>query len=249
MSMKKKTKVVWITIAAVLLTLLALGYFVSEHIKSSPSVEQVVIPDLTGLNEDEARDELQKLNLILGQVAVSSIEDTPQGAAPYTVIRTIPAQGEEIPMRSPITIIVAADVLGEAENLVRIPGLEGCEGIVRLNLEEAGLNVRTVESPSIQVEEGWPILQYPARDTEVAEGSTVIVIISSGEPHEPIFLTMPSVIGLSVPEGATLLQSYGLEVILPMEHKHSEGTIASQTPEAGMEVLQGSAVILRVEVR
>ena len=249
MGTKKKPKAMWIITGIVLLALFPLGYFAAKHMNlwSASSVEQVIIPDLTGLNEDEARTELREIGLILGQIMEASAEDTPYGTTPDTVIGTIPVQGEKISVGSPITIVVAPDI---SENLVRVPDATGSdEGIARNNLEEAQLNIRVVESPNIQVDEGWSFLQYPAPGTEVAEGSTVIVVFSSGEPREPIWLNVPSVIGLSIPEATTRLHDYGLEVIIPMEHKLSDGRISKQTPEPGAEVLLDSAVILGVEVR
>jgi beta-lactam-binding protein with PASTA domain len=251
-----KSKVAWVIIVAILLALLALGYFVNERMNLTPPppaqqvVSQVVVPNLIGLSEDEAGLELQKADLTLGQVSTAPAEDTPYGAASGTVIRTTPAEGEEVLAGSPIAIVLAADAADEVADLVVVPDVLGLdEADAYAAFEELSLKLNIVRAPDLEVEEDKVMLQSPLGGAEVAEDSVVVVIVSTGEPPEPVVFALADVIGLPVSEATEVLQGYGLVVTLPLGNESASGTVLSQIPEAGEDVLLGSVVILGVETQ
>jgi serine/threonine-protein kinase len=249
-----KSKVAWVIIAVIIAALLGLGYFIFErtNIEPPPPVEraiaQVVVPNVLGLSEEAAALELQKANLNLGQVTTASAEDTPQGALPGTVISSTPAEGQEVAEGSPISIILAAEQSEDFADMLVVPDTQGLseEEITSL-FEDLNLDVNIVRSPDLEVPEGSVIMQGPLEGTEVAEGSIIVVVISTGEPLEPAVLTLPDVRRLPVSEATYELQEAGLVVTLPLLGAGSDlalGAVAGQMPEAGSTVLLGSVVIL-----
>ncbi|MCL2403547.1 MAG: PASTA domain-containing protein [Coriobacteriia bacterium] len=254
-----KSKVAWIAIAVIVAVLLGLGYFIFErtNIVPPPPVEQVVshvvVPNLLGLDEEGARLELQKLGLTLGQVTTAYAEDTPQGAAPGTVIGSIPAEGEEVIEGSPISIVLAGEAPGDALGMTLVPDVLGLDEEEALAIfEEFNLTANIIQSPNLEVREGYVLMQSPIGHTEVAEESIVVVVISTGEPLEPEELELADVTGLPVADATEKLQEAGLVVTLPLRGGGNEtvlGAVVKQMPEAGEIVLLGSVVILEVETQ
>ena len=254
-----KSKVAWIFIAVIIAALLGLGYFIFERTNIEPpppvehAVSQVVVPNLIGLTEESATLELQKADLSLGQVTTASAEDTPQGAVPGTVISSTPAEGQEVVEGSPISIVLAAEAPGEAADMVLVPNTVGLSEEAVLDIfEELNLTANIVRSPDLEVPEGNVIMQSPAGEAEVIEGSIVVVVISTGEPLEPTEIELADVTGLPVSEATYELQEAGLVVTLPLMGGSNEaalGTVEGQMPEAGRSVLLGSVVILEVETQ
>ena len=251
---ERKSKVIWIIIAIILVALAALGYFAFERLNVAPPppveqvVSQVVVPDLIGLTEEQARVELAKVSLQLGQVTTASEEDTPPGKVPGTVMTATPAAGEEVLEGSPIALILAGEEGTGVGDTIIVPDAAGMsEDEVIATFEDVNLTVSIVRSPDLDIAENDVILQSPAPGAEVAPESVVVVVLSTGEPLEPVEVALEDVLGQPVSDATEALQGAGLVVTIPVGNEMAAGVVASQIPKPGIDVLVGSVVILEVK--
>ena len=249
-----KSRVIWVIIALIMVVLAAIGYYVFSRntVSAPPPVEQVVsqvlVPNLIGLSEEEAKVELQKVGLTLGAVTVAAAENTPHGAKPGTVVSTTPKEGEEIVAGSSVAIEIAADTEGVPSGEVLVPNLKGLDEVgVKKALKDTGLELSVVSGPSTSTDPGLVFLQSPLADTTVPTASVVVVVLSSGEPADTTKVTLPDVVNKPVAEATQVLQDLGVVVSLAAIGEDATGPVETQVPEAGKKVYKGGVVILRIK--
>ena len=103
---------------------------------------------------------------------------------------------------------------------------------------EADVDRRPNERP-----EGVVFAQTPGAGTQVAEGETVELAVSSGAPPAPV----PSVIGLREDEAVRTLENAGFEVKVQRVFAGAPpGEVVEQEPRGGTEAARGSVVQLKV---
>jgi len=186
----------------------------------------VTIPELRNQSQREATTELQDLDL-----RVDLATEASDGIAAGFVIRTEPAAGEQVEVRSLVTIVVSG-----GPNLFPVPNVLGLtEEQARAAIEEQGFEVGEVTGREDQdVEEGLVLDQDPAPGAEAAAGTAVDLVLSAG----PFALTVPPVEGLSETDAVRLLEEAGFEV--EVEHEFSdeieEGLATRTDPGAGQLV-------------
>jgi serine/threonine-protein kinase len=204
-----------------------------------------LVPDLVGLDADAALNEVSSFGWDTTQTLEPS-DDVADG----NVIRTEPAQGRRLDRGDDLTLVVSS---GPAPRVLpEIAGLTIDEA--RDTLEELGLVLQEGErvpdetvAPGIIV--SWVV---PAQPGLAAGGTalpdTVIVArISAG----PVAREVPDVVGLSLEEATTQLESLGL-VVEQLEDEFDDdvpvGAIARQNPPggAGLKVAKGSTVQIAV---
>src|SRR5262249_23715338 len=113
-------------------------------------------------------------------------------------------------------------------------------------IADAGLSVGTVTTQSsTTVPSGSVISQNPAAGTQVVVGSTVALVVSSGPPQ----VAVPNVVGLTQAAAATAITNAGLTVgaiTTASSTTVPSGSVISQNPTSGTQVVTGSAVALVV---
>ena len=124
-----------------------------------------------------------------------------------------------------------------------VPALEGRtvdDAIARL--DEANLDSDVVTEESDQPE-GRVFAQSPTAGTEVDEGSTVTIRVSSGTGTTAV----PNAVGLGEAEARDRLVSAGFEVETEEVFSDREpGTVVSQNPAAGAQAADGDTVTIQV---
>lgn len=146
-------------------------------------IEEVTVPDLTGLGLGEAQRKLEEYGLS------SMVERRYDDEVELNkIIDQSPTTGEKVEKGSIITLYVSK---GPEEVLVKVPDLKGLtEEQARQKLNEVGLRLgqRNPEA-SDTVEKGKVISQSVTANSELKEGEIVDVIISTGpkveEPVQP----------------------------------------------------------------
>jgi serine/threonine-protein kinase len=134
-------------------------------------------------------------------------------------------------------------LLGGGGDTVRVPALNGLtlEEAEQL-LEENGLVLgNTDPQPSADVKRNTVITSNPPADTEVDEGSTVDLVVSSG----PEKVNVPELIGLPSRQAAEdRLIEFGLELgtVTEEDADAPAGQVIASDPESGQSVNVGSAV-------
>jgi beta-lactam-binding protein with PASTA domain len=116
--------------------------------------------------------------------------------------------------------------------IVTVPDLTGrSAGQAERAVERLGLDmVRGGQLPNPRVGRGRVLMQTPLPGEEVARGTQVRIVLSSG----PESRVVPAIKGLSRADAVVLLQRHGFRVsVRTMLHRSEEGSIIGLRPEAG----------------
>lgn len=106
-----------------------------------------------------------------------------------------------------------------------------------------GLVPRVRRVPNSDVEEGVVFDQDPDPGVRVAEGSIVVIDVSSGRPE----VSVPSVVGKRVAEAVAELGRVGLVAqVVEVFSEREEGTVTAQQPTPGTVVVEGTSIRLNV---
>lgn len=134
-----------------------------------------------------------------------------------------------------------------APDMVLVPdvvNLHRTEAIAEL--EALGLVVEEETTPSPTVDMDHVIGVSPTPGSELREGTTVRLTVSSGEE----MTTVPDVTGLSPADASAALSDVGLrlnsQVAQASSDSVAEGSVVSQSPAPGTEITQGSDVTITV---
>ena len=200
-----------------------------EAIGSTP--ELPTVPDVVGLGADEAAQTLDDAGFSVQR------QDEPSGSVEAgIVISTDPVAGTEAVEGTTVLIVVSA---GPAT--VAVPDVVGATvADAQAAIEEAGLIAVVEERADDDVEAGLVIETNPRAGVEVAPGTEVVTVVSTG----PEDVEVPDLLGLTVDEAAPVVEESGLaiEVVLDPDDPDPEGLVVEQTPAAGEVVEFGSTV-------
>ena len=138
--------------------------------------EAVSVPDLAGMDVEEAREALREARLVPRSIIREANDEVPVDE----VLRTDPPAGTELAPNTPVDIVVSS-----GEETVRVANVQLLtDADARFRLEDQGLQVAVVRVFSDTVEEGRVVSQDPEPGSEVPVGSEVTLEISRG-PAEP----------------------------------------------------------------
>lgn len=126
-----------------------------------------------------------------------------------------------------------------------IPNVEGLPQQEALaELQAAGFVVSIVEEASADVAEGLVIRTNPSVGSEIRQGATVTITVSTGRE----MINIPDVSGMTLEDAARTLEEVGLVLNQNVREENSDdvesGLVIDQNPEAGQEVVVGSSVSL-----
>jgi PASTA domain len=130
---------------------------------------------------------------------------------------------------------------------VSVPDVVGQELPPALTvLQAAGLQSRFSSVASSQPN-GSIVHQSPAPGTEVKRSATVVLEVAGGGGSSGTTVTVPNVLGDSLPVAEAELRSVGLDPITPVPTggTTSPGTVTGQVPGAGSVVPAGSTVTVQ----
>ena len=211
------------------------GATVTLFVSTGPAETRV--PDVVGISEVDARQELRAADLRVGRITKEASTEVADGL----VISSDPAEGTTVDEDSEVDLVISSgaatvtvpDVIGSSED----------EAIAALDAE--GLAADSITAPSDEAE-GTVIAQDPAGGSEAAEGDTVTITVSSG-PEEQ---AMPDVTGEDADDAeAALEDNLGLDVTQEETDEpcaQPPGTVCSQDPEEGTPVSEGDSATLFV---
>lgn len=206
--------------------------------------ERISVPGVVGLTADEAADILTDARL---QPETRPVESTePEG----TVVSQVPRAGTEVGPDSVVRLEIAIPPAQPTitEPTITVPDLAGARSSeARSRLRELGLRVtqKPIESPRPK---GTVIRQSPAPGTELREGQTVTLTVSTG----PAKVTVPDVVGLDEQAAREELESAGFDVTAvdePTDNVDEDGVVLDQAPAGGSSRSKGSVVTITVARR
>lgn len=161
---------------------------------------------------------------------------TPEGY----VIRTEPMPNEPLEEGQTITVYVS-----KGPEKVIVPDLyRNTVSSAQSLLTSMKLSFSLNYEFSDTIEKDCVISQYPAANTEVAEGTSITLTISKGKNLPKV----PSVTGLSVDAAQQQLtgMSFGVSIVETETSDYTPGTVISQNPQANSEVAPGTTITLMV---
>jgi len=235
--MTLKKLLIWIGAAALLLVLgvVLADAFVLPAIIHAQS--EVLVPELSGLSQEDARTRLHDLGLelVLGEELYS--EELPPGV----VVEQSPRAMTSVRRGRPVRI-----VLSKGEPLARVPDLSGMSlRQAELTLPREGLTLGRVSRSYDPRGALGVIAQRPAAGQQLARESAVHVMLRQG--HDRAQLLMPDLRGRSLARAREELSRAGFElgrVTYRSEGASFPGTILDQWPPAGAQVPAGGNVEL-----
>ena len=207
---------------------------VTEAPSASPSAQAIIdTPNFQGLSLEEAELTADDYGLVVRVVSVVNDD-----VAPGTVLGQQPAPGEAVPVGSTIELSVAvASPAVAVPDILDLPEAEAMQALADAGLS-AGLRT-TAPDPTIVA--GNIVSSTPVAATEVAPGSAVAYVVSSG----PALVAVPDILDLPEAEAMQALADAGLSAGLRTTAPDPTivaGNIVSSTPVAATEVAPGSAV-------
>ena len=206
------------------------GSTIILNVSSGPGL--VEMPDVEGMTEDEATEQLEGLGLKV-EVKREFDADVRRGRA----IRTVPGTGESAEKGSTIDLFIS-----RGPEQVDVPNVVGQDvDEATTTLEKAGFEVDTVEEDSAE-SEGQVLKQSPASGGKADDGSTVKLTVASGQNE------VPDVTGLKESDARSELEEAGFRVnvrTVDVDNAQDDGSVVTQTPESG-SLSVGSTVAIEV---
>lgn len=211
---------------------------VEKKEKSSVVEMKLVVPELKGHSLAEAIE-------LLSNASITSYRFEYKNSDEYKkeeVIETTPKAGEEISKGEEIVITISngpkSVTIPELKNLAKDSAIS--------SLESLKLAYRTEERSSENIEEGKIIQTIPESGTDVKEGTTVLLVVSTGSENKPI--PVPSVVGKTEEEAIKLLTDKGFKVAISYVESEDveKGFVISQNIAAEESLESGEIVGITV---
>ena len=191
------------------------------------------VPDLFNRTEAEARSDVERSELVVGDLVQQHVEDVEAGRI---ITWSVAGQDRpaEVPKGSEVDLVLSS---GPAPRTV--PTLEGLAvDAARAALEERGLVPQVTEQFSSSVARGEVISSSPAEGATLARGDEVALVVSLGRD----LVVVPEVAGMSIDGAVAAIRKNGLtegDVSGP-----AGGSVNATDPEAGASVDRGTVVDL-----
>ncbi|GAA2164420.1 MULTISPECIES: Stk1 family PASTA domain-containing Ser/Thr kinase [Glycomyces] len=196
----------------------------------SQGPERYQVPNLAGMTEEQAREELAKFD-----AAVKVEREYSADYEANQVTRTDPVAGEEVKAGTPVTVFVS-----DGYPPLTVPDVVGQdEAAATTAIEDEGLTVGEVtRSYSDTIEAGLVISQTPAAQDPAGPSDAVDLVVSDGpEPVE-----VPDVVGMDIEDATDELEGLGFTV--KTAQIWFTGTVFDQSLDAGTEHPKGSEIWL-----
>ena len=201
----------------------------------SKGVQQINIPNVSGLTQKEATKVLLAANLQLNKDTVEVWSDDIEKGK---VAGTDPSAGTVVPHTKFVTIQIS-----KGREPVKAPNVVGKRGSeAQKIISDAGLKPETAEEFSDTVAKGVVISQSPNPDDTLYKKDPMKIVVSKG----PRTVAVPNVFGKSVQEATSILQNAGFKVNIVKVLGGAFGIVRSTTPGGGEQAVPGSTITVTV---
>lgn len=211
----------------------------SSIASETPSkTDMVKVPEIKGHTLAEAM-------TILADAGITNYKSKYESSREFEkekVMDVTPAEGTEIKKDEKVLIIVSkgddSQTVPDVKNISKETATSTLEGMKFV--------VKTQEKPSETVEEGKVIETIPAAGTEVKEGETVTIVVSTGPENKKELV--PNVLGKSESDATTILNNAGFKVSIAYKEDDSveKGNVISQSIAGGNEADKGTTITLSI---
>jgi hypothetical protein len=138
----------------------------------TPVPDQVEVPNLVGLDQEEARRLVEEAGLQFAVVGEKHDSSIPA----LNIVTQMPSAGEMVREGETVGVVIS-----QGPNFISVPTVEGLPiTAAEPGLREMGLNISRKDVWSKEAEEGIILSQDPPAGSIVSEGSVVTLIVSSG---------------------------------------------------------------------
>lgn len=198
--------------------------------------EVVEVPDLVGLDDEQARESLEEAGLDYLVRSEMPHREAPEGA----VVAQSPLPGQLARPGAPVEVTLSEGPL--ARTVPDLHGLSRRQAAVVL--ERLGFRTST-DSASSQLERGRTVGTRPEAGTRETLPAEVVVVVSRG----PEVADVPELVGLHVDDVRARLRDLELrlgEITYDPDAFAAPGRVIGQTPSPGFALRTGGRVSVRV---
>ena len=225
-----------------ILSLIAIGaaiigaVVIGRFLVGSDGGNVVTVPSLDGLTIEQAAETLAEYELRIG-AQTPEISERPEG----TIIAQQPAAGEGIEQGQAVNVTVSTG--REQSTVPQLVGLTTLDD-VRVALSDFGLVLGAITESDSNQPGGYVLEQNPGEGTQVAAGSSVDIVVSSG------LVEVPNVTGATEAQARSDLAQAGFEVQVVEQESSisSPGQVLAQSPQPGTQLARGSLVTITVAI-
>src|SRR4029079_13080919 len=204
----------------------------------SSGLPHVSAPDVVGLTQSAATTAITGAQLVVGVVTTASSMTVPAGS----VISQSPVAGADVVVGSAIALTVSTGLPHvSAPDVVGLTQAAASTAITRAQLVVGTIS----QAASMTVPAGSVISQAPVAGADVVVGSAIALTVSTGLPH----VSVPDVVGLTQAAATAAITSAQLvlgTVSTASSMTVPAGSVISQSPIAGSDVVVGSTIALTV---
>lgn len=216
-------------------TTLKKGGTVTLSVSAGPG--DATVPNVVGQSSENAT------TLLTGAgFKITTLQQPSDQVPTNIVLSTNPIAGAKAARGSTVTVTVSTGA-----PKIAVPNVNGLDQASAANqLGQAGFSVKTSTEASDTVPVGKVIKTDPAAGTQLAKGTIVTMVLSSG----PTKFAVPNVVGQTQATATSTLTAAGFTVTVTtqLSTPANAGKVISQSPTAGSMAEKGSAVTITVGV-
>lgn len=233
-----KAKIPAIIILCLLLFFGSIG--ITSAILNVTSPKEVQIPNLVGMTEEEAKEELDKLKLKYEKVGEDYNKDVEAGK----IYEQTPIYSSNYKVKEKSTISVKVSKGTEQTTVPKVIGMTYDEAVTEL--EKNKLKAEKVEETSKTIKEGIVISQEVEANSTANAGDTIKIHVSIGTGINQV--VMPSVLGKSESDAKSTLEGKNLKVNVEYSEDSTKdnGIVLSQSIKSGDNIDEGTEVTITV---
>ena len=231
-----KMKGVAIVLLCVVLFVLAFGG--TALVSKITTPKEVQIPNLVGKTEEEAKEELAKINVKYNKINEKYSSEVEAGK----IISQEPGYSINFKIKEKSTVNVIISKGTETTTVPKVIGMKYDDAVAAL--EAAKLTVEKVEEASKTVEAGIVISQEIAANTTANAGDVVKIHVSTGITQ----VEVPSVLGKTEAEAKQILteKKFKVEIKTTSDTSKENGVVVEQSVNAGKEIDEESTITITV---
>jgi beta-lactam-binding protein with PASTA domain len=209
------------------------------YIGSAPP--QVPVPNVVGDSQADAQTALTKAGLTLAPNPQTQSTNDPNQVG--KVISQNPAAGTNAPANSPVSIVIGAQ-----PTLVSVPDERGqMYDAAQQALSNAGFKVKK-QTQANQAPAGTVLDMNPQAGTQVAQGTTVTLVVSDGSQAQ---ITVPNLVGMTQSQAQTALTGLGWTgsfQVTPQAtiDQNKDGQIVAQNPDQNTQITKNQTIQIQV---
>lgn len=234
---RSRTSAVFWILSLIAITAAIIGAIViGRFLVGSDGGNVVTVPSLDGLTIEQASEILAEYELRLG-AQTPEISERPAG----TIIAQQPAAGEGIEQGQAVNVTISTG--REQSTVPQLVGLTSLDD-VRIALSDFGLVLGSITEGDSNQPGGYILEQNPGEGTQVAAGSAVDIVVSSG------LVEVPDVTGATEAQARSDLAQAGFQVQVVEQPSSisTPGQVMAQSPQPGIQLARGSLVTITVAI-